>query len=64
MTIIVDQNRLSAFQKILFRLNFKSFKTPVLQHFFFCNFWRHIYSCISFDDFRWRMTMIQQGIII
>ena len=60
MTIIIDQHRFPALQKILFRFYIKSVKTAVLKHFFFCYCWRHINLWFGFDDLCGWMYMIQQ----
>ena len=64
MHIAVDQHRNAAFQKVCGRLYIKSIEAPVTQHPFFCNLRRYIYRLFRFDDLRWRVYVVKQGIVV
>ncbi len=64
VTIVIDQYRYPAFQKILCRLNVKPFEAAMFQHFFFGYSGSNTDLRFCFDDLCGWIVMIQQRIVI
>src|SRR5437868_12856578 len=58
MAIVIHQHGHTTLQVLPAGLHLESFKATMLEHLLFCDLRRYINLWLSFDDLRWRITMV------